>query len=440
MTSAFEMVEMIRDGRATAVELVKSALSHIDETDANLKAWVYLDREGSLARAKELDQMRSNGRTIGQLHGVPVGLKDIIDTRDMPTECGSQAFAGRQPNADALLVSRLRAAGAIILGKTATTPFAFMDPAETRNPHNHEYSPGGSSAGSAAAVAAGHVPLAVGTQTNGSVIRPASFCGTFGFKPTAGVISRSGVLRTSQTLDQVGVFARDLVDVALICDVIADFDPNDPASFCRPRPRLMDGVVAEPPVEPNFVWFDMPYANLLSNDAREGLAEVVNALGAKVEKIDATESFSGLVEAQNIIQYYEIARNLTDIRANQREKLSPQISKLLDHGATISDEAYAQALELRLGAVSYFSSFFNDFDAIIAPAAPGEAPLFSEGITGNPIFSTIWTLCGLPCLTLPLLVSENNLPIGVQIVGAQEEDDRVMRTAAWLLRELKNER
>jgi Asp-tRNA(Asn)/Glu-tRNA(Gln) amidotransferase A subunit family amidase len=440
MTSAFEMVEMVRDGQTTAVELVTSALAHIDETDGALKAWVWLDREGALARAKELDQMRSNGRTIGQLHGVPIGLKDIIDTGDMPTECGSQAFAGRQPNADAVLVSRLRAAGAIILGKTATTPFAFMDPAETRNPHNHEYSPGGSSAGSAAAVAAGHVPLAVGTQTNGSVIRPASFCGTFGFKPTAGIISRSGVLRTSQTLDQVGVFARDLVDVALICDVVADFDPNDPASFCRPRPRLMDGVSSIPPVEPNFVWFDMPYADQLSNDASEGLMEVVNALGARVEKIDATASFSGLVEAQNIIQYYEIARNLADIRDNHREKLSPQISKLLDHGTTVSDEAYAQALELRSGAINYFSSFFNDFDAIIAPAAPGEAPLFSEGITGNPIFSTVWTLCGLPCLTMPLLVSENNLPIGVQIIGAQEEDDRVMRTAAWLLQELNSEK
>jgi Asp-tRNA(Asn)/Glu-tRNA(Gln) amidotransferase A subunit family amidase len=182
----------------------------------------------------------------------------------------------------------------------------------------------------------------------------------------------------------------------------------------------------------------MPYSDQLSNDAREGLLEVVNALGARVEKIDATASFSGLVEAQNIIQYYEIARNLADVRANHREKLSPQISKLLDHGSTVSDEAYTQALELRSGAINYFSSFFNDFDAIITPAAAGEAPLYSEGITGNPIFSTVWTLCGLPCLTLPLLVSENNLPIGVQIVGAQEEDDRLMRTAAWLLQELNS--
>ena len=436
MTSALQMVQMIRDGETTSVALVTAALDRIAENDDALKAWIWLDRDGALAQAQAMDQLRQSGRALGALHGVPIGLKDIIDTADMPTESGSVAFAGRQPGFDAVLVSRLREAGAVILGKTATTPFAFMDPAATRNPHNLEYSPGGSSAGSAAAVAAGHIPIAIGTQTNGSVIRPASFCGVYGFKPSAGMIPRTGVLRTSETLDQVGVFARYYEDVALVGDVISEFDPVDPSSFCRPRPRLLNGVRSETPVAPNFVWVEMPYFDKLSDDSREGMMAVLDALGGQVERLDAGGPFTGLVESQNIIHYYEIARNLAKIRENHNDTLSPQVSKLFAYGATISDQAYQEAIELRNGAISYFGSFFNDFDAIITPSAPGEAPLFSEGSTGNPIFSTIWTLCGLPCLNMPVLMSENDMPIGVQLVGGPEEDDRLLRTGNWMLTKL----
>jgi len=433
MTSALQMVQMIRDGETTSVALVTDALERIAETDDALKAWVWLDRDGALEQARAMDQLRQSGRALGALHGVPIGLKDIIDTADMPTECGSVALAGCQPERDAVLVSRLKAAGAVILGKTATTPFAFMDPAATRNPHNLEYSPGGSSAGSAAAVAAGHIPVAIGTQTNGSVIRPASFCGIYGFKPSAGMIPRTGVLRTSETLDQVGVFARYFEDVALVGDVISEFDPVDPSSFCRPRPGLLNGVCSEPPVAPNFVWFEMPYFDKLSDDSREGMMDVLDALGGQVERLDAGEPFTGLVDSHNTIHYYEIARNLVKIRENHNDTLSPQVSKLLAHGATISDQAYQEAIELRNGAISYFGSFFNDFDAIITPSAPGEAPLFSAGNTGNPIFSTVWTLCGLPCLNMPVLMSENDMPIGVQLVGGREEDDRLLRMGSWML-------
>ena len=433
MTSALQMVQMIRDGETTSVELVTAALELINKTDDVLKAWVWLDCNGALEQARAMDQLRQAGRALGALHGVPIGLKDIIDTADMPTECGSVALAGRQPEFDAVLVSRLKAAGAVILGKTATTPFAFMDPAVTRNPHNLEYSPGGSSAGSAAAVAAGHIPVAIGTQTNGSVIRPASFCGVYGFKPSAGMIPRTGVLRTSETLDQVGVFARYYEDVALVGDVISEFDPADPSSFCRPRPGLLNGAASEPPVAPNFVWFEMPYFDKLSDDSREGMVTVLDALGGQVERLDAGESVAGLVESQSVIHYYEMSRNLVEIREDHNDTLSSQVAKLLAYGATISDDAYQEAIERRNRAMSYFASVFDDFDAIITPSAPGEAPLFSAGNTGNPVFSTVWTLCGLPCLTMPVLISENCMPIGVQLVGGLEEDDKLLLTGSWML-------
>jgi Asp-tRNA(Asn)/Glu-tRNA(Gln) amidotransferase A subunit family amidase len=433
MTSALQMVRMIHDGETTSVALVTAALERINETDDALKAWVWLDRDGALEQARAMDQLRQAGRALGALHGVPIGLKDIIDTADMPTECGSVALAGRQPEFDAVLVSRLKAAGAVILGKTATTPFAFMDPAATRNPHNFEYSPGGSSAGSAAAVAAGHISIAIGTQTNGSVIRPASFCGVYGFKPSAGMIPRTGVLRTSETLDQVGIFARYYEDVAVVSDVISEFDPVDPSSFCRPRPTLLNGVSSKPPVAPNLVWFEMPYFDKLSDDSRKRMMVVLDTLGGQVERHDAGGSFTGLVESQNIIHHYEIARNLAGIREDHNDTLSPQVAKLMAYGATISDDAYQEAIEIRNEAVSYFASFFNDFDAIITPSAPGEAPLFSAGSTGNPIFSTVWTLCGLPCLNMPVLMSKNDMPIGVQLVGGPEEDESLLRTGSWML-------
>ncbi|MDA8742438.1 amidase, partial [bacterium] len=221
--TATEAVQAIASGRLSSVDLVKSCLEQIADTDASIKAWAHLDPESALAQAAECDRIRKAGLGTGPLHGLPVGLKDVIDTRDMPTQRGTDIFKDRQPDKDARLVERLRESGAVIMGKTVTTELAFVHANDTRNPHNPEYSPGGSSSGSAAAVAACHVPLAVGTQTNGSVIRPASFCGTFGFKPTRGVISRAGVLKTSDSLDQVGCFGRSLEDVALLTDALAGY-------------------------------------------------------------------------------------------------------------------------------------------------------------------------------------------------------------------------
>jgi Asp-tRNA(Asn)/Glu-tRNA(Gln) amidotransferase A subunit family amidase len=438
MTSALKMADMVRRGETNAETLVNDALKLIDRTDSKLKAWAHIDPKGAIARAKLLDEMRDSGRALGKLHGVPIGIKDIINTADMPTEFGSVAFYENQPSQDAIIVSRMKEAGAVILGKTVTTPFAFMDPSETRNPHNTEYSPGGSSSGSAAAVSAGHVPVAIGTQTNGSVIRPASFCGVYGFKPSLGMVPRSGVLQTSETLDQVGVFARHYEDVALISDIISEYDPNDMNSFCRPRPNMLDGVCNRPPKTPKLLWFEMPYLRGLSEECRDGMEKVIATLDGCVDKKGEQTFFEDFLKAQRVIHHYEIARNLSIVRQKSPKLLSLQLCKALDMGSSIDPEDYHRALAQKDDAISYFQDFFVTGDAIIAPSSLGEAPLFSDGSTGNPVCSTIWTLCGFPCLTIPALVSKSNMPIGVQLIGEPECDDKLLGIGGWLLEKLNN--
>jgi len=435
--SAVEAARKIRAGTLSSVDLVKACLARIEATDGQLKAWVHLDADHALDQAGEMDAIRRAGRPVGPLHGVPVGLKDIIDTRDFPTERGTPIFAGRKPSNDAAVVERLREAGAVILGKTATTELAFKHPAETRNPHDPDYSPGGSSSGSAAAVAAYHVPLAIGTQTSGSVIRPASFCGTYGFKPTRGVISRRGILQTSKSLDQVGVFGRTLEDVALLADVIGGYDPSDSWSYARPRPGMLEGSRAEASVPPDLVWFDLPFNDRLSADARAGLDEVVNALGARVERLPVSENMIRLVEIQRVIHEYEICHHLESEFTEHWDMLSTSIQPVIERGRTIGDAQYEEALQIMASSIEFFEVFFKDYDAVIAPSAAGEAPKLGGG-TGDPVFCAIWTLCGLPALNLPLLVGEHGLPVGVQLIGAAEEDDRLLRTANWVLQELQS--
>jgi Asp-tRNA(Asn)/Glu-tRNA(Gln) amidotransferase A subunit family amidase len=413
------------------VDLVKSCLAQIADTDASIKAWAYLDPESALAQAAECDRIRKAGLGTGPLHGLPVGLKDVIDTRDMPTQRGTDIFKDRQPDKDARLVERLRESGAVIMGKTVTTELAFVHANDTRNPHNPEHSPGGSSSGSAAAVAACHVPLAVGTQTNGSVIRPASFCGTFGFKPTRGVISRAGVLKTSDSLDQVGCFGRSLEDVALLTDALAGYDQADSCSFARPRPQMRAGAQAEAPVAPDLVWFNLPFYDRLSPDAHEGMEAVLDVLGPRITRMAAADTLANLVAVQARIHEYEICQHQAAVFDANFEDLSRELQLIVARGRKISEAEYTDALAVKASAQTFFDELFVEFDAIIAPCATGEAPKFGSG-TGDPIFCTLWTLAGLPCVSLPLLVGDNNLPIGVQLIGPIEKDDRLLRTARWL--------
>jgi len=429
--TASEALAAIASGRLSSVELVKSCLARIAETDGAINAWAFMDEGAALAQAAECDRIRIAGLATGPLHGIPVALKDIIDTAKMPTQRGSVIFEGRQTDHVARLVELLREAGAVIMGKTVTTELAFVHANETRNPHNPDHTPGGSSSGSAAAVAAMHVPLAIGTQTNGSVIRPASFCGVFGFKPTRGVISRDGILQTSVSLDQVGCFGRSLADVALLTDAIGGYDQRDAVSFARPRPNMSAGAAADAPVTPALAWFDLPFNDRLSDDALDGIDAVIEILGPSVERMAAADTLSDLVAVQATIHEYEIAQHQAEVFETHWNQISDTLRPVITRARTITKAQYDDALAVKTSAEGFFKAFFMDYDAIIAPSAAGEAPTFGNG-TGDPIFCTLWTLAGLPCISLPMLVGETGLSIGIQLIGPAEKDDRLLRTARWL--------
>ncbi len=412
--------------------LIQHYLDTIDQTDGDIKAWASIDRSNAIGQARSMDQLRKKGMPTGLLHGIPVGIKDIFDTFDYPTEMNCKAFANRRPDRDSAVVERLREAGAVILGKTVTAELAYMQPPDTRNPRNTEYGPGGSSSGSAAAVAAGQVPLAIGSQTHGSVIRPASYCGVFGYKPTRGVISRRGALKTSFNLDQVGMFALDLGDLALLGNVLGGYDPADELCYLRPRPDTLRGYQSEPPIEPVFAWFDLPYASRYSQSLLDGIEEIIDCLGEQVDRIPAPRSFVGLIESLRRIYGYELYRSLEELDVLDSGFLSQSTRTSIREIRQITDEQYSDAIEAMQASAIWFENFFNDYDAILTPAAPGIAPKFGEG-TGDPCCSTIWNLAGLPCISMPVLVGEDDMPIGLQLVGAAEQEDRLFRTARWLL-------
>jgi len=436
--SASEAARLIREGVISAEQLVEACLARIREVDARVEAWAFLDSEHALAQAREADQARLSGRPIGALHGVPVGVKDIFDTGDMPTENGSALHAGRTPGRDAAVVSLLRAAGAVIMGKTVTTEFAYFSPGKTRNPHNPEHTPGGSSSGSAAAVAASMVPLAIGSQTNGSTIRPAAYCGVVGFKPTHGLISRQGALALSRTLDHVGLFARSIDDVALLAQQLASYDEKDPDTRPRAHIPFVATATEEPPLEPMFAFIKTPMWERADEDTKEGFAEVVAELGPRVEEVELFPSALEAWQWHQTIMAAEMAFNLEREWQKGREHLSQQLRSQIERGQEVRAFDYQRALaQINPVHDSLLELFEQRYDAILTPAAPSAAP---KGLssTGDPSFCTLWTLCGMPCVTLPLLESAAGLPIGVQLVGPRLGDARLLRTARWLAAQVAN--
>ena len=432
--TALEAAGRIAGGEMSAEDYIGACLQRIAAVEDKVHAFVHLDADAALRQARALDECRRNGKPLGALHGVPVGIKDIFDTADYPTECGSPLFKGRRPVRDCTAVARLRAAGAVIIGKTVTTECAYFHPGATRNPHDLERTPGGSSSGSAAAVAAGMIPLAIGSQTNGSVIRPASFCGVYGVKPTHGTISRHGALILSLALDHVGVFARSLADCALILDVLAGYDAEDPDSRPLASPAFRALAAEKPPAPPRLAFVRTPVWDKADDEARTAFEALVKRLGDAVKAVDLPETFAAAWADQRVIMYTDMAHNFGALVERGGDVSSKQLRDLVAEGNQTNALRYLAA---RDGAVRYragLSDILKDYDAILTPSAPGVAPKGTA--TGNPVFNTLWTLTGLPAVSLPLLSGEGGMPIGVQLVGAFGDDARLLRTAHWLIDKL----
>jgi Asp-tRNA(Asn)/Glu-tRNA(Gln) amidotransferase A subunit family amidase len=353
----------------------------------------------------------------------------------MPTEFGSPVWAGRTPRRDAFVVERLRADGAIILGKTVTTEYAYFHPGKTRNPHDHSRTPGGSSSGSAAAVAAYMVPGAVGTQTNGSVIRPAAFCGVVGFKPTHGLVPRSGVLTMSRSLDQIGVFTRSVEDAALLAESIVGFDEEDPDTGPIARPPLAAVAASEPPLQPRLAFVKSSVWDQAEPVTREAFAALIETLGGAIGEVELPSGFARAIDFHRVIMEVEMSHNLRRDYEKFGVQLSDKLRSLIERGRDHTGVDYLAAISAAGSLYASLDEVFNEYDALVTPAAPGEAPLGLES-TGNPIFCTTWTYLGTPAASLPILQSESGLPIGVQLIGRRRLDARLLRTARWLVKTL----
>ncbi len=428
---ATALASAIRAGEVGCGETTQACLDRIEAVEATVQAWAHLDPEHALEQARAADQARREGRPLGPLHGVPVGIKDIFDTADYPTEDGTVLHAGRTPGEDATAVARLRAAGAVILGKTVTTELAVYAPGKTRNPHDPGHTPGGSSSGSAAAVAAFMVPLAVGTQTNGSVIRPASYCGVYGFKPTHGLVSRHRVLQQSRTLDQVGVFARSVADLALVTEALMGHDPLDPDTRPRAAPRLAATAAEDPPVTPRLAFVRTPAWAQAEASTHDAFAELCEHLGEAIREVPLPPLFDTALDTHRTILEADLARSFQREHARGADRLSATLREMIEHGQQVLAVDYNEAVARIPVLYGLLDDIFHDYDAIVTPATTGEAPAGLD-TTGSPVFCTPWTLCGVPAITLPLMAGPQGLPLGVQLVGRRGDDARLLRTARWL--------
>ena len=434
--TAVNIVQSLKKGEFTCEELVKNYIDHINKYEKNIEAWEFFDETLILKQAKKLDQDHQSGKVHGDLHGVPVGIKDIFDTENMPTSDGTEIHKENPSWNDCTVVSKLKQAGAIIMGKTVTTELAYYSPGKTKNPHDPTRTPGGSSSGSAAAVASHMVPLAIGSQTNGSVIRPASYCGVVGYKPTKGLISRHLVLQISRALDQIGVFSNTLEDAALISEQLFGYDKLDPDTSLSAKPKLLDATKQKPPLEPIFAYIKLPFMDELDEDAKKGFEEIKDELKGKIDEIELPEGFVDIPEWHKVIMESDMARSFSAEYTKSKHKLSNNIIEAIERGMKYTAVEYNNALSKIDAANIYFKQFFYDYDAILTPSASGEAPKGLKS-TGNPIFCTIWTFCGMPCISLPLLQGNNGLPIGVQLVSSLFDDERLFRNASWLTKKIK---
>jgi Asp-tRNA(Asn)/Glu-tRNA(Gln) amidotransferase A subunit family amidase len=417
--TAAEAARRIASGKLTSEALVAACFERISARDAQVKAWAFADREHALAQARALDR----GPKRGPLHGVPFGIKDVIDTADQPTEYNSPIWRGHRPKADAACVAQLRSAGCVILGKTVTTEFANNHPSQTLNPHDPKHTPGGSSSGSAAAVADAMVPLALGTQTGGSVIRPAAYCGATAIKPTFGSINRGGLKMLSEALDTIGIFSRSSEDLALALSVLSGRTVGEKQNgkarigLCR-TPRWKD---ADAPTQANL----------------ESAAKRLARAGASVREFELPAGAVDLFDKHKHVMAYETARSLAWEYQNFPEQLSSTLKARLDEGWKISRADYDAMRETARRCRRALAEQMREFDFLLTPSAPSAAPA-SLASTGDPVFNRAWTLFGVPCVTLPH-GEAGGLPLAVQLVGAHDTDMALIAWAQWAEKKLGSE-
>ena len=430
--------DRLGNGILRATDVAAAYLAQVRAREDDVQAFVCLDEGHVMTQAERLDDMRKAGLPTGPLFGVPVALKDVIDTKGIPTENGTVIDAGRVPSADATVVRKLKAAGAVIMGKTVTTELAFLDPGKTRNPVNPAHTPGGSSQGSAAAVGAGMVPLAVGTQTGGSVIRPAAYCGVVGYKPSFGAISRSGILMQSPTLDTVGVFSTTVEGAAMLADALFGDDPSDPATTPSAPPALLATALSKVPVRPALaIVSTMPGGVPASEDMTLAMEELAGILGEESFPLILPPMFDEAAEIRERINFAEMAKCYYSYERRGRDQLSAVTLDAIDQGKAILARDYLAALDWPKLLNTALDEIFMRCDAIICPATPTSAP---EGLssTGSAIYNGVWTLCGVPAVTLPVFEDSNGMPMGLQLVGRRGNDARLLRTARWLMNEIKS--
>lgn len=416
--SATEITRMIREGKTTPSAVMAAHLDRIAAREADVGAFIHLDADRAMERARAADDKPATGA----LHGVPFVIKDIIDTDDMPTGWGSDILVDRWPAENAGCVRAFLDAGAIPIGKTVTTEFAYFRPGKTANPRNLRHTPGGSSSGSAAAVADYMAPLAFGSQTAASLIRPAAYCGVCAFKPTTGAFDLSGVMALAPSLDTLGVLARGPQDLVLARSLLTETPLPAPPDFSDtvPRVSLMRG--------PH--WQD---GTIEMRDVCRRAMRALSESGAETGEVAHPPVFAELTEAQTAVMGYETARCRADVYDAHRAAISDQFAQLIEGGKRVTDARYQAALATRDRANAMIDVMFADCDALLVPSAPGEAPE-GLGATGDPLFSRMWNLLQLPCVALPLGVGPRGLPLGIQLIGRKGDDKKLLAIAGWVHR------
>ena len=432
-----ELVEKIKNAQITSVELCQLYIDRINKFEKDIKAWAHFDKKLLLEKAAEADEHRRLGKPLGPLHGIPVAVKDIVGTLDMPTECGTVIRKGKSYSQNAEIIELLISAGAIVMGKTATAELAYLGPPKTTNPHDYSRTPGGSSSGSAASVASFMAPLSVGSQTGGSIIRPASYCGVVGYKPTYGLISRNGVLKTSEKLDHVGVFGRSVEDVALLAKTLIKKDKLDTASVHYSAENMLNETKKGPLFEPKFIFYKTDYWKLVEKKSRESFEYFIKSFKKNIEVFDTPSYFKDIHKYHQIIYDTDLANNFSLYFKKYKKKLSKIMQDAIIRGNKHSAKDYAEAVDFMKRSYESYEEVFEDYHGVLSPSSPGVAPK-SLKTTGTAEFNKVWSYLGTPCISLPLLQGENDLPLGVQLIGAKYDDQRFLGVANWLEKECNN--